>query len=377
MSIRTFMGWLWCLVYLPLALPSSVLAADISAEMAALLSDVLKPYRAGGAPPAGADPQAVEAALAILKQEKLLDLPRPPTGATGIVEAFGKALALGTRSPQFRSEIGAIHDALTRGDKRAAKDAIRDLYQKAGRTPPDTEATQKLYEAVRAVHGTEPKETQRVEIKRPDYSVTLTAAHGAGKMQVQVLGQQGPNGQPFRTVFEGDVVTRPDSAGKGLELAATPAPAPRTITAAQAQALRDRLNGRWIDQDGQTWEVSGSGADIVLTNLRPGRTTLTYRGRYQLARATGTHTFVSPDDMSGDLPGWVHAGLVDMKLGFRVALTATAAGDRLEGTWSSQHVTYSPGSQTIEKVHDPYDRPLVLTRTTEKVAQGAKDNEEP
>jgi hypothetical protein len=362
----------WAIITLWLAPVSLVFAADISAEMGALLSDVLKPYRAGGAVPPGTDPQAVEAALQILKKEKLLDLPRPPTRVTGVVESFGKALALGTRSQQFRGEIGVIYDALTRGDEQGAKDAIRNLYKKAGRTPPEGESLEKLYNDVRAAHGAEPKETERVEIMRPDYTITNTWARSAGKVKVDVTGQQGPDGKPFRTVFEGDVVARPDASGKGLELAAQPAPSPRTIGPAQAQALREKLNGRWTDQKGRTWAISGNGGSITLTETRENSHKVVYNGRYDLAKITAEHVVSDPLDTE-DLPEPVAQQVAaNFKTPYRIALDVSPSTDRMDGTVAAQYVTYDSTDYTVKRIHDWYDRPLTLSRPGTRVAQGGR-----
>jgi hypothetical protein len=346
-------------------------SADLGAETMAHLSDLLAPYSASVAPPRGADPRVLSGALEALRKEKLLGAPRPATGETDIVERYGRALMLGTRAPEFKSEIAAVRDAVVRGDPAATRESIRQTYTKAGRRAPEGQALDDLVKAVKSTGSDEPPETIHHEIKRLDYDITIEDQRAAGKIRTEVT-RRGPDGQPERTEFVGDVVTRPNAAGTSLERAVTPTAPPRTVTQAESTRLRETLNGRWRDQDGATWEVSGAGAEIVLTHLRPVRTTLTYRGRYALARATGTHVFQSPDDMDPDLPDWVRAGLVGMGQSFRVALTANAAGDRLEGTWSSQHVTYSPSYQTIEKVHDPFDRRLTLTRAAEKVAQGGR-----
>src|SRR5438034_1766045 len=134
MRSRAFVISVSNLVAIALAFSLTCPAADISAEMSALLSDVLKPYQVGGPVPAGVDPQVFARTLAILKKEGLVGLPRPTTSSTDIADRFGKALALGTRSHQFLGEIGAVHDALTRGDAQAVEEAIRNLYRKAGRS---------------------------------------------------------------------------------------------------------------------------------------------------------------------------------------------------------------------------------------------------
>ena len=321
MTIRAFLRSLSFVAFM-LVFAAPGFAADISAEMTALMSDVLKPYRTGTNLPSDAntDPKAVNAALEILKKENLLDIPRPATGVTDIVERFGKALALGTRSQQFQTEIGTIYDAITKGDERAAKDAIRKLYEKAGRKPPEGESLEKFYKDVLSVHGAEPQETERVEIKRPDYSVDLILARAAGKMKVEVSGQNGPDGKPFRTLFEGDVVTRPDPSGKGLELVANPASAPLTMTTEQAQMLREKLNGTWTDEKGNTWEISGGGNSITLTESYQNGHKVVYNGQYNLAKVTGEHIINDPLDMEG-LPEQVSQQVAsNFKTPYRIAL---------------------------------------------------------
>ena len=122
MTTRAFLRSLSFVAFM-LVFAAPGFAADISAEMTALMSDVLKPYRTGTNLPSNAntDPKAVNAALEILKKENLLDIPRPATGVTDIVERFGKALALGTRSQQFQTEIGSIYDAINKGGKNVTK----------------------------------------------------------------------------------------------------------------------------------------------------------------------------------------------------------------------------------------------------------------
>lgn len=64
-----------------------------------------------------------------------------------------------------------------------------------------------------------------------------------------------------------------------------------------------------------------------------------------------------------DFPAAVRAQLARRNFGFDIRLEAKDRGARLDGTWSSQHVTYSPDSgHPIEKIHNPYDVALVLTR---------------
>ena len=60
-------------------------SADLGAETMAHLSDLLAPYGASAGPPPGADARVFAGALDALRKEKLLGIPRPPTGETDIV----------------------------------------------------------------------------------------------------------------------------------------------------------------------------------------------------------------------------------------------------------------------------------------------------
>jgi len=106
MTIRAFLRLLSFVAFM-LVFAAPGFAADISAEMTALMSDVLKPYRTGTNLPSDAntDPKAVNAALEILKKENLLDIPRPATGVTDIVERFGKALAWARGASSFKPRL--------------------------------------------------------------------------------------------------------------------------------------------------------------------------------------------------------------------------------------------------------------------------------
>ena len=106
MNTQIFLRLVSSIIFL-MVLATSAFAADISAEMTALMSDVLKPYRTGTNLPSDAntDPKAVNAALEILKKENLLDIPRPATGVTDIVERFGKALAWARGASSFKPRL--------------------------------------------------------------------------------------------------------------------------------------------------------------------------------------------------------------------------------------------------------------------------------
>lgn len=362
---------------LALALPAVAAAKDLSAESMGDIADLLAPYR-GAEPPLGAqaDPAAVRQALGILAGEKLLDPPRPARAPLGVAEKLGRALALGARTSEFLPEVGAVRDALVRQDEPGARSAIQDLYGKMGRTRPEGPALDPLYSAARDAVGAEPQETESASITRPDYSILVENARAAGQARVAVLMNQGPDGQPARVEFKGDVTSRPAASGQDLETAVEPAPAPETMTSAQAAEVRDRINGRWRDQDGTEYEISGEGGAILVRELRPGKAPRDYTGTFRLGQIDASFPIAKPDDMSEGLPLEVRQQLAGMGLHFDLSLEAVEAGAKLEGTWASQHVTYS-SDNVVSQVHDPYDVETVLTRGGQETEEGADADEQP
>ena len=350
-------------------------AQDMSAELGALIGDVLKPYQIGAPAPAGSDARVLARTLVILKKEGLLNLPRPRTGNTDIVDRLGKALALGSRSQQFLAEIGAVYDALACGDRASGEQAIRAVYKKAGRSLPEVAALDKAYSDVRAAYAAQPIESERFEIKRPDYTISGIWARASGKMKIEVAGL-GDDRQPFRTVFDGDIVAKPDSSGAGLEIGVRPAPAPRTATPEETARLGQKLNGRWTDQEGKQWEIAVSGAAVTLTTWNRNGRQIDYPSRYDLGKVAGKHIINHPDDME-DLPFEVRQQLASTwKPSFGIDLEVSPNGELMEGTWSSQIVTYGGMDLVVKRIHDPYHVRLVLSRPNH-TASGAADREKP
>lgn len=335
---------------------------DFSAEILTYLWDVTAPATAA---PDGALRNALEA----LRQERLIAQRPPSRGDSALADGLGRALALGARTQLFLPELAAVHRAALNGDDSALRSAIAEAFVRAGRRAPDAGALDGYARAVRNVVAAAPDETIRASITRPGYTIGVSVQRAAGKVVADVTVNM-PAGQRSRTEFSGDLVTRPSDAG--LESGARSDRPPRSIDETESNRLRLQLDGAWRDQDGGLWEISGSGATVTLTNPRPGRTTLTYSGQYDLGHVSAAHVFVDIDDMAGDLPDWVRSELIALRKGFRVSLTAAADARTLYGTWSSQHVTYNEDRRAITKVHDPFDRVLVLTRSARKVAQGGR-----
>ncbi|MCC7274744.1 MAG: hypothetical protein IT561_18890 [Alphaproteobacteria bacterium] len=335
---------------------------DLSAETMALLTDTLAPYRTGATPHPAVDQEVLGRALEALRRERLLDAARPPTTVTGHVERYGTALMLGSRATQVTRELAALHESLMRGDAGSVRDGIRSVYARIGRAPPEGAALDRMYEQLREAHGREPAPTERVEIVRPDYTILVETARAAGRVSADVTMRDGPGGRPARAQFSGDIVTRPDPSGRALETAGRPDPRPIALSEAGAAALRAGLNGRWTDQDGQVWEIAGTGETMTLDEERAAAAPRRYVAAFRLGRIAGESKVTAVGDMDDDLPLRVREQLVG-RVAFGLTLVADAAATRLDGVWSSQHVTYSGVTLEVSRIHDPFERRLVLTRS--------------
>lgn len=359
----------WTALALP-ALAAPLAAQDIDARTMALIHDAV-----GSPPPAGssADPAALAEARKALQDEKLLSSRRVATPEPDIVDIYGRALLLGTRARQFLPELAEVRNAAIRRDREATAAAIDRLFVKAGRSKPDPAQMNRFVDAVTGAGEDEgPAETARRRVEKPGRTIEITDAKRAGLFTIEVTSTP-PGGQPTRTVVVAERTVKPDSAGSGLEQRAAPVHV-CTVTTAQAAERRAALNGAWSDQSGDAWDVSGAGEAITLLSRRGGKPALAYTGTYRLGRIQATHLVGAPNEID-DLPDWVRAGLVG-RTSFIVRLDDCSDG-RLEGTWESRHVTYSPAFKTISRIHDPYDLRLVLSRGGEGTARGATDGEAP
>lgn len=344
-------------------------ADDISAEAGAATAGVLAPYSSGAGPTATADPQILARALAILDQEGILKAAAPPKPSQPVIPNLAKALLLGNRAPEFMPELAAIETAALQRDSKAAGDEIRSLYAKMGRKVPDDAAIDGLVDAAFSANAPEPRPSERHVLDRPDYTIITENEPAAGRARVEVIDKKSANGEPTRTELVADQVAKPTADGKDLTTAYRPAGS-ETMTRSEADALRPKLNGRWRDQSGDEWEISGEGQAIRLINLSSG-THLDYDGTFNLGRIEASHLIRNPDDMGGDLPGGIRSQLAAMSISFRLSLTAAKDASKIDGSWISQHVTYSQMSMEVTKVHDPFATREALTRADVKTAEGA------
>jgi hypothetical protein len=339
------------------ATPAS--AADISAGTMAAVSDLLSSV-APDRPPPGANPDIWRKAIEALKKEGLAGAARPAQpGDSRLLQSYGNALLLGPRAGEFRDQVGAVHDAVLSGDEGATAGAIGELYRSLGRPVPKDDALAKLVEAARRVGGTAPSETINHVIERPGYRIDIVDAPAARKTAVEVVIDDGPDGKPARVLFDGTTRTAAKPGGEGLERRTDAAPA-CAMDERAATALREKLNGEWHGPNGTT-TISGSGGKIILVETNRSGRPLRYEGTYRLGRIDARHAIRHADDMDQALPADIRAQLAGMGLHFTLRLETCRDGQRLEGRWGSQHVTYNMFRQ-VERVHDPYDKPFVISR---------------
>ncbi len=325
-------------------------------------------------------PPEAKAAQDLLKAEGLLPGQRlRAIQQAGLLERWGRALAMGTRSPQFAAEIGAVRDAAVKRDPATLHAKVEALYRKAGRTPPTPEAMKELEKQIRTALGSEREETIRRTVKKGDRTIDVSYAPLAGMAQVEVT-QPGPDGKPTRTVFRGEEKTKPTADGKDIETVIEPV-GPCVMNEQTSAQARDRLNGVWKSGDGRDFTIASQVGAVTIDEQRLKGRPLRYSGTYQLGKIIAFHPFEQIEDMEDNLPPSVRSQLIAWKpkLGFTLRFDVCGAAGELRGTWSSQHVTYSGTTQSVNRVHDPYDLSLQLSRGGggEGVARGATDEEAP
>lgn len=352
-------------------------SADITAEQTALAYDLLNPLTPS-APPPGTDPAIFKKAVTIVQEEHLAGQgARPNFTEPGILERYGKALFLGARTKEFAADIGLIRDLVDKGNRPELEEALRKLWVKAGRTSPDAKTLDPVIQSLYGAKGAEPVETVRHVIDKPDHRVEITHARAGGKMQVDVITKNPDGTDRDRTSFQGVTETTPTPDGRELQrhikLDQVCTNTPETDA-----ATAERLNGDWTSNTGTKWTIANSGGQITLEEKKPERP-LTYTGTYRLGKISAAHAITNAADMGEDLPSTIREQLAGMGISFRVYLESCAnRASRLNGTWSSQHVTYSGMTMSVERIHDPYDLTLNLVRPgVEKVAEGASQGEIP
>lgn len=375
---RFRLALLACVAAGSLSLPAA--AGDITAEQSAFIYDLTSAVSGEVKARPGTDEKILGNAMTVLKQEGLAGLGgRPNFQETGILENYGKAMFLGSRTAEFAPDIGRIRDIVSSGDRPALEQALSDLWVKAGRAKPDSKALEPVINSLYGAKGREPEETIRHVIDKPGHRVEVMHARAGGLMQVDVTAKDKKGHEVERTVLQGLTETKPTADGNQLQRAIK---LENTCTSTE-KTDRDtvkELDGEWMAQGGgKKWTVARNGDEITLTETRGGSPPLIYKGSYRLGRVSAEHPITAVTDMGDELPMDVRQQLTGMNLTFRISLEFCAGDtDELRGTWSSQHVTYDGWTHSVSKVHDPYDVQLMLTRndsSEEKVAQGAAQDE--
>jgi hypothetical protein len=341
--------------------------ADMSPQLTALVHDVLQPY---ATKPDAATSEGTKRAIELLKNAHLAGGGRPSTASGELIQNYGKVLALGTRATQFVPDIISIHDAFGSRDSNAIRDAIRSLMKDAGRAEPNESALDKMVEDLKDVEGSS-KSVERATMDDADRTIDVRWEKGTGKVKVDVTDKKGANGEPVRTTFNGEAKTKPDSTGKSLELTGEPAgQKPREVTPQKAKDLREKINGEWVDQDGNIWTITGSGSSITATKDESGHK-VEYKAKYDLGKLSGEHIVTDSRDVTEPFPGSVKEQLASkFHPPYKINLDVNDDADRMEGTWASLNVTYSGLTGAVELIHDPYDLLLILTRAQKTAASG-------
>ncbi len=366
-----------------LLLSGGAQAADITAEQSALLYDLLDPAVKMEMPPPGTDPDIFKSALQILKDKRLAgQAGRPVFTEPGLLDKYTKAMFLGNRGPEFASEIGHIHDLVYSGEQDKLESALSDLWVKAGRAKPDSKALEPVINSLYGEKGRQPSETIRHVFEDSQSRVEIIHALAGGRMQVDVETKNPDGTTKDRTIFSGVTETTAAPDGKNLERKIEPEKICTSTSKTDKSASRE-ISGEWISRSsGMKWILETNGSNIVITEHRSDAEPLVYTGELKLGRILARHPITRVTDMEDTLPMAVRSQLTGMGIDFRVALEFCGDDEsRLRGTWSSQHVTYDGMTMSVEKIHDPYDLSLVLTRgepsKEEKIAQGAAPEELP
>lgn len=369
------------LVCVLLVIAAPVKAADITAEQSALLYDLLSPYAELKKTRDGVDTELFEKAILILKEEKLIGSGRPNFQDKDIVGRYGKALLLGSRSKDFIKEIGHIRDLVDKGNQEELREALVDLWIKAGRKKPDEKALQPVIDSLYGTKGAAPEETINHIITKPDHKVEVVHAKAGGRMQVNVIELDKKGEEESRTVFSGVTETVPDEKNETLQRRIKPEKVCTNTEKTDKKSFK-KLAGKWNSNDGDEWTISGDENALILSVDSDEGYNVEYKGNYKLGKIYAVHSITDVRAIGNSLPQEIQSQLINKGHSFRVHLeNCNDKQKKLRGTWSSQHVTYNSMFMTVSRVHDPYDVSLILsqgkTDGKKKSAEGAADSEIP
>jgi len=358
---------------------------DLSARLGALTHDVTAPYADDKYVPDPKNRSAYEKARQILQNEHLLNAGRPVIGpAPKLADAYGKALALGASTSRLLPEIAELHGIAVSGDRQGMRQQIQKIYEKLGRTVPSDDAMDNLVDAVSDASLSQGKANEEFSVTKPDYEVDTKYSPATGKVTTEVTGKDNDN--PFRAVFDGDLQASPAANGKDLDLSAKPAEQPRIVDAKESERLAPLITGDWTDNENNPWTIDLNGSSITMTTVitvikqqHSVEHSVVYTGKYALGAISAQHNVDSPDDIKDNLPDPVKGELASSyHPPYIVKLEVPQEADKLTGTWTSRLVTYSSQDMKVSgPPHDPWDKPLVLTRNIWRLSSGAGEKDTP
>lgn len=342
---------------------------EVRAETMAAIGTALAPYAKPGQAPAN---KAVAHAADTLRMQQLIASGTTTRADDGLADKLGQAMMLGTRANAFLPGLATLDNSFTQG-KDAQRNAARAIWQQAGRTAPDDATLDKMLRAAKEAHDSFAQTPQHGRLAAGSDRIEVDSAPGTGGARVSVIDPKGDDGKPERVTFGTTESTVPNAAGDGLETKVDPLP-PEVVDTKTSDAERAKIDGAWVDQNGEVWEISGKGDAITFVDIYASGHRVTYIGQWSMGIPYASHLVNDVLDMDDSLPGDVKDQLASTyHPPFAVHLEYRADKDQFTGQWISGQVTYSAMWHTVKVVEDPtWDKPLILTRENPMDVFGAR-----
>ena len=287
----------------------------------------------------------------------------------GLAAKLADAMMLGGRQQTVMPQLAALNDSLNSGIEAQRRAALA-LFRTANQSPPSVKALDAMLAKAQSVHNEAAADPQHGRIGTGSQRIEVDSSPAVGLDRVSVFLPNGPDNKPERVTFDGAVQTEPDAFGSNLQPAVSPEPA-RVVTSKESDDMRARVNGNWVDQHGEVWEITGEGDSVVFDDHYPGGHVVRYPGTWSLGLPVASHLVNDTDDMADDLPSDIKSQLASSyHPPFAIRLEYFPDRDSFEGLWISGQVTYSQWFG-IKVVEDPtWDKRLTLARNNSHVAQG-------
>ncbi len=184
---------------------------------------------------------------------------------------------------------------------------------------------------------------------------------------------------PFETRLAGTVHEEVDEDGKLVRRSVRPSDTSvKSLSEqeirAEAEQLFQKLLGKWKDQDGNVWTISGTFYDyqesvVKLEKLFPDSEVLTWNGLFQSGTIRAKRKATHLHDTRETLPMAVRRQLITKwqpNLSLELNLRDTPEDRLLEGTYQTWHVTYDLDDNTVSRVHTELYKSRLLTRIPDR-----------